>query len=84
MARPLPPHFTLAYKQVGSRDVLFDIYLPEIPSFEGNGIVPVPAVVYFHGGGLTVGNRESWFPFWLHSRRKATNNDLLRIQMLSR
>jgi len=84
MARCLPPHFTLAYKQVGTQDVLFDIYLPEIPPLEGNGTVSVPAVVYFHGGGLTVGNRESWFPFWLHSRRKAIGNDLLRIQILSR
>ena len=28
----------------------------------------VPAVVYFHGGGLTVGNRNSWFPNWLKSQ----------------
>ena len=26
-----------------------------------------PAVIYFHGGGLTVGNKESWFPTWLKS-----------------
>lgn len=28
----------------------------------------VPAVVYFHGGGLTVGNRNSWLPNWLKSQ----------------
>jgi len=28
--------------------------------------VGVPVVVYFHGGGLLVGDRKSWFPEWLH------------------
>lgn len=28
----------------------------------------VPAVVYFHAGGLTVGNRNSWLPNWLKSQ----------------
>ena len=76
MARRLPPHSTFAYKQIGNQDVLFDIYLPEVPSsgsLKRNETVSVPAVVYFHGGGLTVGNRESWFPFWLHSRRQNVN-----------
>ncbi|KAI0755059.1 alpha/beta-hydrolase [Daedaleopsis nitida] len=30
--------------------------------------VDLPAIVYFHGGSLTVGNRRSWFPSWLHQR----------------
>ncbi|KAK2465423.1 hypothetical protein APHAL10511_002777 [Amanita phalloides] len=28
----------------------------------------VPAIVYFHGGGLVVGNRYSWHPTWLQKR----------------
>ena len=32
----------------------------------------VPAVVYFHGGGLTVGNRNSWLPNWLKSQCNTT------------
>ncbi|KAI0044096.1 hypothetical protein FA95DRAFT_303662 [Auriscalpium vulgare] len=30
---------------------------------------PVPAVVYFDGGRLTVGDRMSWFPAWLASEK---------------
>jgi len=28
---------------------------------------PLPAVVFFHGGGMTSGDRTSWFPTWLLS-----------------
>lgn len=47
-----------------------DVYLPGSHSdrtgTSGDDGVGVPAVVYFHGGGLLVGNRRSWFPEWLH------------------
>jgi acetyl esterase/lipase len=48
-----------------------DVYLPNFrlnntPTSEGDD-VGVPAVVYFHGGGLVVGSRKSWFPEWLRS-----------------
>ncbi|KAH9891560.1 alpha/beta-hydrolase [Cubamyces lactineus] len=56
---------TLAYKNVNGLTIHLDIYPP--PS-DGTGATPVPGVVYFHGGALTVGNRKSWFPSWLHSR----------------
>ena len=51
-----------------------DVYLPEKPhsndtSIPGDDRVEVPAVVYFHGGGLLVGNKKSWFPEWLRSQR---------------
>ena len=52
-----------------------DVYPPEKPwhsddtSIPGNDRVEVPAVVYFHGGGLLAGNKKSWFPEWLRSQR---------------
>ncbi len=53
---------TVAYKQVGDLTLYIDVYPPTLKS-DG----PVPAVVYFHGGGMTVGDRASWFPTWLQS-----------------
>lgn len=74
---------TLVYKTVstpspdtdgGPSEILLhvDVYLPnsrlkDAPTSEDSGI-GIPAVVYFHGGGLVVGNRRSWFPEWLHSQ----------------
>lgn len=53
---------TFSYKQVDGFTIQLDVYPPnELPS------KPVPAVVFFHGGGLSVGNRTSWFPDWLKS-----------------
>lgn len=77
MADPI----TLVYKTVptshsGSPDgaqpgipIHVDVYLPnshsnDAPTSGGND-AGVPAVVYFHGGGLVVGDRKSWFPEWL-------------------
>ncbi|KAI0032783.1 Alpha/Beta hydrolase protein [Vararia minispora EC-137] len=59
---------TLVYKHVGSLDLLLDLYLPASASIER----PSPILVYFHGGGLTVGDRTSWFPEWLHERLSAS------------
>lgn len=42
-----------------------DVYPPNRTSTSGGDGVGVPAVVYFHGGGLLVGDRKSWFPEWL-------------------
>jgi len=58
--------------------VNLDVYPPDF-AHKGDGEVRanvegdrgppiVPAVLYFHGGGLTVGNSKSWFPCWLHSQ----------------
>ncbi|KDQ62713.1 hypothetical protein JAAARDRAFT_171287 [Jaapia argillacea MUCL 33604] len=70
---------TLPYKRVGDSDILLDVYLPstsqatDVNPDQASTSVPifVPAVVYFHGGGLTVGNRTSWFPYWLQRRINA-------------
>ncbi|KAJ4482366.1 Alpha/Beta hydrolase protein [Lentinula aciculospora] len=51
--------------------ILLDIYLPPAvsnPTISSNGTLTLGALVYFHGGGLTVGNRMSWFPTWLQKR----------------
>ena len=76
---------TLVYKTISTLDpdadgetsgipLRLDVYLPEShlngASTSGEGHVEVPAVVYFHGGGLVVGNRKSWFPEWLHGQRR--------------
>ena len=53
---------TVAYKKLRDLSLYIDVY-PPTPKPDG----PVPAVVYFHGGGMTVGDRASWFPIWLHS-----------------
>ncbi|KAJ3806199.1 Alpha/Beta hydrolase protein [Lentinula aff. lateritia] len=51
--------------------ILLDIYFPrnaDSNSFSPDKILSLGALVYFHGGGLTVGNRTSWFPTWLQKR----------------
>lgn len=53
---------TLTYKHVDTLPIQVDVFCPVVPQSTKS---PIPAVVYFHGGGLTVGNRESWFPHWL-------------------
>lgn len=62
---------TFIYKEVDGIRVLLDIYLPPDDvdqQFVQQVIQYRPAVVYFHGGGLTVGNKRSWFPTWLKSQ----------------
>ncbi|CAA7262899.1 unnamed protein product [Cyclocybe aegerita] len=70
-----PKRITIVYAQrvdpVGLTSLAFDAYLPTGTSavdVSTNGEIVLPAVVYFHGGGLTVGNRDSWFPTWLQKR----------------
>jgi len=62
---------TFAYKHADGVDILLDLYLPQ-PHPGANVSADLtegtPLVVYFHGGGLTVGNRKSWFPTWLKDR----------------
>ena len=53
---------TVAYKKVGDLTLYIDVH-PPITQFDG----PVPGLVYFHAGGMTAGDRASWFPAWLHS-----------------
>lgn len=77
---PMPDSVTLVYKTVyasgsssegGSSGIPLhlDVYLPDSHSSGASeeDSVGMPVVVYFHGGGLLVGNRKSWFPDWLQS-----------------
>jgi len=82
----MPDPVTLVYKTVSaanlsSGDKPFEIPLhldvyPPANSHLNDYSTPrdedfrVPAVVYFHGGGLLVGNRKSWFPEWLHGEHR--------------
>ncbi|KAH7903742.1 Alpha/Beta hydrolase protein [Hygrophoropsis aurantiaca] len=75
MSAQFPPGLesplTFAYKHVGEEPILLDVFLPLHPERRAAGleVLPaVPAVIYFHGGGLAVGNRRSWFPAWLQNR----------------
>lgn len=54
--------FTFPYKTGGGETSYVDIFLPDIKK----ELPALPAIVYFHGGGMTVGNRKSWFPSWMH------------------
>ncbi|KAJ7625245.1 alpha/beta-hydrolase [Mycena polygramma] len=56
----------VCYKTIDQIPIHLNVYPP---SLESHSPYPrLPAVVYFHGGGLTVGNRTSWFPSWLKDR----------------
>ncbi len=55
---------TFAYKQLGDLTLYIDVY-PPTTTTDSPG--PVPAVVFFHGGGMTVGDRTTWLPKWLCS-----------------
>ena len=63
----------LTYKRVNDIPLLLDIYPPagfpkEPHDAEPGQPLRYAAVVYFHGGGLIVGDRKSWFPSWLYSK----------------
>lgn len=56
---------TLTYKTVNSKiPIKMDVYPPTRPS---NTAGDIGAVLWFHGGGLTFGNRNTFFPKWLQS-----------------
>ena len=86
----MPDPVTLVYKTIyapnsGSEGdtsavlLHLDVYLPTFhssgTSASGRDDTEIPAVVYFHGGGLLVGNRRSWFPDWLHGKHCAPSLD---------
>jgi hypothetical protein len=65
---------TLSYKEHDGVNISLDAYPPSYPSQDQGSSdrvhadsERVPALVFFHGGGLTAGNRLSWFPEWLRS-----------------
>lgn len=55
---------TFPYKFVDDKPSYADVYLPDV---KHTARKTFPVVLYFHGGGVTVGNRRSWFPNWIHS-----------------
>ncbi|KAH8977913.1 Alpha/Beta hydrolase protein [Lactarius hatsudake] len=56
---------TFPYKQLGDLTLYIDVYPPTTTIDPPR---PVPAVIFFHGGGMTVGHRKSWLPKWLCRR----------------
>ncbi|KAH9916852.1 Alpha/Beta hydrolase protein [Fomitopsis serialis] len=51
---------TVTYSRVGSLDIKLDI---EVPAHPNSGALP--AVIYFHGGGMVAGSRrDALFPEW--------------------
>ena len=50
-----PEPQTLTYKTIGSLDILLDLYLPD-------NAKNVPVLLWFHGGGLLQGHRDSLPP----------------------
>ena len=75
---PTPNPVTLVYKTVPASKpnsesgpleipLHLDVYLPDshLNGTIGDEGAGVSAIVYFHGGGLLVGDRKSWFPEWL-------------------
>lgn len=67
---PIPLSF--AYKYKHGLPIHLDVFPPVLrqetnskSGLESERGDQVPAVVFFHGGGLTVGNRTNWFPTWL-------------------
>lgn len=59
---------TMCYKLVSGIPILLDVYLPPLQATQGDAKeVLLPFIIYFHAGGLSVGNRKSYFPTWLYS-----------------
>ncbi|KAJ7274197.1 Alpha/Beta hydrolase protein [Mycena rebaudengoi] len=59
---------TVCYKRVADISIYLDVYPPKARPQTQGPFPRLPTVLYFHGGGLTVGNRKSWFPTWLKER----------------
>ncbi|KAF9059388.1 Alpha/Beta hydrolase protein [Rhodocollybia butyracea] len=64
MSTPL----TLTYKTVGSVPVKLDVYPPTAGVEKTNRSGEISAVLWFHGGGLTMANRTNFFPKWLQTQ----------------
>ena len=54
------PTFTVVYSKVDDLEIKLDGYIPT------SSFGKLPTVLFFHGGGLTCGDRKDlWFPHWL-------------------
>ncbi|PYH45968.1 alpha/beta hydrolase [Aspergillus saccharolyticus JOP 1030-1] len=64
---------TLVYSTVDGHDIKLDYYLPRNTT-SGN----LPAIIYYHGGGMTAGSRRSGhFPTWLYDHCQKRNYILI-------
>ena len=45
---------TITFSRIGSLDINLDLYLPDAQHKQG----PLPALVFYHGGGTVAGNRK--------------------------
>jgi acetyl esterase/lipase len=55
---------TLVYSSAEEHDVKLDYYLPKATG-------ALPAILYYHGGGMTAGSRRSVpYPSWLYSKNR--------------
>ena len=52
--------YTYIYKEIGDVQLKIDVRVPATHASDNLG-----GFIYFHGGGLTVGGRDSYFPLWL-------------------
>ncbi|KAF9562498.1 alpha/beta-hydrolase [Agrocybe pediades] len=69
---------TIEYKKLnGTQPVLMDVYSPPLPS--ADKVVSLPIIVYIHGGALTLGNRQDFFPTWLKDRVLASGYAFVSI-----
>ncbi|KAH7128864.1 Alpha/Beta hydrolase protein [Dactylonectria macrodidyma] len=63
---------TVVYSSPGEHDIKLDFYLP--PKADG----ALPAVIYYHGGGMTAGSRrDRQFPHWLYDHCQEKNYILI-------
>jgi len=55
---------TFEYKKLDNTPpFLLDVYFPPLPATDE--IVSIPVLVFFHGGALLAGDKQSAFPNWL-------------------
>jgi acetyl esterase/lipase len=53
---------TVVYSTIQNHDIKLDYYLPQVTG-------TLPAIIYYHGGGMTAGSRRSVpYPSWLYGK----------------
>lgn len=63
MSNPLSPTQSLTYKRIGDLKIELELYLPQGPN-------NAPVLLWFHGGGLLQGQRNSVAPHMLRGVQK--------------
>ena len=56
--------YTITYKRVSNLEIKIDLTLPPSSTMDS----PLPALIYYHGGGLLSGHRteeDVFFPPWI-------------------